>query len=47
MHSRRSPGVGPVQARRVPDVGCVKYWKREVYAINYRGWRGAYCILIN
>ena len=27
-------GAGPVQARRVPDVDCVKYWNRVIYVIN-------------
>jgi len=30
-------GVGTANARRVPDVDCVRYWNQVIYAINTRG----------
>jgi hypothetical protein len=30
-------GAGTVRARRVPDVGRVRYWNRAIYAIDSGG----------
>jgi hypothetical protein len=47
VQPRRRPGAGPAQARRVPDVDCVRYCKRVIYVINSRSRGSAYYILIS
>jgi len=47
LFARCLDGVGTVQARRGPDVDCVRYWNRLIYAISTRGRGGAHYMLVN
>ena len=46
LSARCIDGGGTAQARRVPDVDCVKYWNGVIYVINSRTRRSAHYIFI-